>query len=175
MTQIPARIYVMTGQLAWLGSSVGMTNLAKRIQRLWPNSAVSVHDWKYGPNQIATDILKQPAGLPIILIGYSLGGNGLTRIAATLPKRQIDLAVAYDPSQLGERYLNAEGQAPTNIKRLLLYHNNSPEPWGHWIIPGKQVEITETYTSHLLVCYNEVLHQKTLAAIAKLLGPPAQA
>lgn len=174
------RIYVLYGQFSWLGSSLGMSSLANRIKQRYPGSIVSTHDWKYGPRDVVADIALQPLGVPTIPIGYSLGANGVLRIAASfdvsqstrsIKRRIFELCVCYDPSQLGEKVLDPEtGEAPSNIKRLLLYHNNSPEPWGHWLIPGKQVEITETYTSHLRVCYLEALHQKTLAAIDGVLG-----
>src|SRR5258706_3335312 len=124
-----ARIYVMNGQFAWLGSSLGMYQLAQRIRGVHPTSVVSVHDYKYGPNQILDDLSKY-ALWEIILIGYSLGANSVTYTAA-LTNFRIELGVCYDPSVLG-----IVRQPRSNLKRLLLYHNVDREPEGHLIFTG---------------------------------------
>ncbi len=157
-----ARIYVMYGQFGWI-TSIGMANLANRIAGLNPDCPVTTHSWKY-PSEINIDITKLGLKVPIILVGYSLGANSVT-IAASAIKRDIALGICYDPSVLG-----IIRQPTPNIKRLLLYHNTSNEPWGHLVFYGPQVEQTNLSTWHLAVCFNEGLHQRTLAAIKQVIG-----
>jgi len=156
----------MYGQFGWI-TSIGMANLANRIASLYPDCPVTTHSWKY-PSEITIDITKLNSNskVPVILIGYSLGANSITIAASTL-KREIALGVCYDPSVLGE-----VRQPTPNIKRLLLYHNISNEPWGHLILTGPQVERTNLSTWHLAVCFNEGLHRRTLAAIKQVIGSP---
>lgn len=147
------RVFVLYGQ-GGIVTSFGMHKLADRLKALSPKLQVTTHSW-YEHLMLPKD--------PCILIGYSLGANAVTWNAAR--GNPVTLGVCYDPSILS---LVVEPKA--NIKRLLLFHNTSIEPWGHAVFSGPQVEKTETTTSHLLVCYNEVLHQKTLAAVKKVIG-----
>ena len=103
--------------------------------------------------------------IPIIVIGYSLGANATTWISNAVPSRSINLIVAYDPS------VGSEVQpAGSNVRRLLLYHNNGPEPFGHARIRGPQVETTETRNSHFTVGNSAWLHAKTRAAVSQVLA-----
>lgn len=145
------RCFVVYGQGGFI-TSMGMYALATRIRALSPKLLVTTHDWY--------EHLDLPAE-PSILIGYSLGANSVTWNAAN--GRPVKLAVCYDPSALGIIV-----QPRHNIEKLLLYHNNSFEPIGHLRFQGPQVETTEVHTSHLFVCYDEELHQKTLAAVRKI-------
>ena len=160
-----ARIYVIYGQGGFL-TSMGMSQLAQRIAKMFPTSYITTHNWKY-PSLISNDIKALPTLIykKIIVIGYSLGANSVTIVGQN---HIIDLAICYDPSVLG-----AVVQPNSNIKRLLLYHNVDREPEGHLIFTGPQVERTDVSLWHLGVCYNEALHQKTLAAIASLIGTSA--
>ncbi len=90
-----ARVYVIMGQGGSLTSG-GMRSLAARIAQI-PGMRVSVHKWKY-PGVIVNDIKRLPGAEQVILIGYSLGANATTWISNALPRREIALAVAYDPS-----------------------------------------------------------------------------
>jgi hypothetical protein len=141
----------------------GMEALAKSLQKMDPRLRVTTHGWKSFKG-VAKDIAKLPAGTPVILIGYSLGANATTWISNAVPSRTINLIVAYDPTVLSEVQ-----PAGANVRRLLLYHNNGPEPWGHARIPGPQVETTETKNSHLSIGNSSWLHGKTRAAVAQLL------
>lgn len=158
-----ARIYVIYGQGGWL-TSIGMSRLATRLAKLFPLSVVTTHGWD-DPNAIIADARQQPQGVPIILIGYSLGANCVTWVNQRAPGMPIALAVAYDPSVLSI-VVN-----PTNaVKRLLLYHNVDNEPEGHAVFKGPQVETTTVNLWHLALCYNEALHLKTIDAVQKVVG-----
>ncbi len=130
-----ARFYVIYGQGGFI-TSIGMSMLASRIAKLYPNSKVTEHSWKY-PTQIADDIKVQSLSTKIMLIGYSLGANSVTWVSNSVG-RTIDLAVCYDPS-----VLSIVKDPNSNVKRLLLYHNQDFEPLGHAIMTGPQVERTD--------------------------------
>lgn len=153
------RIYVIYGQYGFAFSS-GMYLLARRIAKEFPDSYVTTHSWKY-PGEVVNDWRAMPVGVyKPILIGYSLGANEIPRIAYGI-KQQIPLAVMYDPSIYGER----TDPFPPHVKRALLYHNVGETGYGHLIMESPQIERTDVNTSHLLVCYRNDLHDKTIAAI----------
>jgi len=160
----PARIYVIYGQ-GDAFTSGGMVQLAARLRAQWPKAKVTEHVWRTGIAAIVPDIKAQALDEKIVLIGYSLGANDVTMIGNRVRGRLIDLAVCYDPSVKG-----IVEQPGANIKRMLLYHNLSPEPIGHAIFTGPQVERSDIQTSHLAVDYDEVLHQKTIDAVARVMG-----
>jgi hypothetical protein len=156
------RAYVLYGQggSSW---SYGIDKLADSLRGMDPRLRVSTHEWERH-RQVAADIRKLPADTPVVLIGYSLGANATTWISNAVAPRAIDLIVAYDPSVKAR-----VERAASNVRRVLLYHNNSLEPYGHARIPGPQVETTETRNSHLTLGNSGWLHGKTRAAVAKVL------
>jgi hypothetical protein len=158
-----ARVYVIYGQGGALTSS-GMTQLAARLSEI-RGLTVSSHDWFKGPNTIVNSIRQLPPDEPVILIGYSLGANATTWISNALPNREIALAIAYDPS-IHSKVLPADG----NVRRMLLYHNNSLSLWGHARIPGPQVETIEINQGHLSVDSNQQLHARTLEAVLDVIS-----
>jgi hypothetical protein len=158
-----ARVYVISGQGGALTSS-GMTQLAARLSEI-KGLTVSSHDWFNGPNTIVNSIRQLPTDEPVILIGYSLGANATTRISHALPNREIALAIAYDPSIHSEVF-----PADGNVRRMLLYHNNSLSLWGHARIPGPQVETTEINQGHLSVDSDQQLHARTLEAVLDVIS-----
>jgi hypothetical protein len=158
-----ARVYVIFGQGGAL-TSTGMTRLAARLSEI-RGLTVSSHDWFKGPNIIVNSIRQLPKGEPVILIGYSLGANATTRISHALPNREIALAIAHDPSIHSEVF-----PADGNVRRMLLYHNNSLSLWGHARIPGLQVETTEINEAHLSVDSDQQLHARTLEAVLDVIN-----
>lgn len=156
------RTYILYGQGGPFMSR-GMEALATSLEKMDARLQVSVHEWK-NHKAVARDIAKLPVETPVALIGYSLGANATTWISNAVPSRVIQLIVAYDPSVLAE-----VEPAGNNVRRVLLYHNNSAEPFGHARIKGPQVETTETRNSHLLIGNSQWLHQKTRAAVNRVL------
>jgi dienelactone hydrolase len=156
------KVCVIYGQ-GGIITSFGMYLLSQRIASLYPAAVVTNYSWD-DPAAIAADIAQWKASGTghLVVIGYSLGANCVTWLPA-YTKARIDLAVCYDPS-----VLSIVTNPAATIKRLLLYHNSDWEPEGHAVLVGPQVERTEISMLHLSVCYSEVLHQKTLAAIAQL-------
>lgn len=159
-----AHIFIIYGQGGIL-TSYGISLLASRIAKTWPKAKVSTHGWKTSIIEIVPKINSLPESELIILIGYSLGANAVDWVSAAVPKREIALSVAYDPS-----VLSIVTQPGNNVKRLLLYHNNDIEPEGHAVYVGSQVETTQISMFHLAIDYSEMLHQKTLDAIKKVIG-----
>jgi hypothetical protein len=134
-----------------------MKQLASRLAKI-RGLTVSVHKWKY-PNVIVNSILRLPKNERVILVGYSLGANATTWVSNGV-RRPIALVVAYDPSVYS--YVLP---APSNVHRLILFHNNGHSRLGHARIPGKQVETIEINEGHLSVDYDQRLHAKTIEAI----------
>ncbi len=156
-------VYVIYGQGGRLMSR-GMESLAQSLRKMDPRVEVSTYHWdRY--KDVAKKIRELPPDAPVAVIGYSLGANATTWIANAVRSRTIDLIVAYDPTKWSE--VQAIGG---NVKRVLLYHNNGPDPFGHARINGRQVETVETRNSHLSIDDSSWLHDKTRAAIAELLG-----
>jgi hypothetical protein len=156
------RTYVILGQGSYI-TSFCMASFAKRLRSIDPRMIVTTHNWnKYG--DVAREIMRASITQPVVVIGYSLGGNATTWITNALPLKFFELVVAYDPS-----VLTTTLPAGLNIKRLLLYHNNSLDPWGHARIRGLQVETVETYMSHLAVDCSKKLHDRTIRAVTDVL------
>ncbi len=153
-----ARVYVIDGQGGFL-TSMGMHRLASRLAQI-PGLTVTTHPWKY-PGAIVDSIKRLPKGEQVILIGYSLGAHMTTYISNSMPSRRFALLVAYDPSI----YSAYQGGPGSNVKRMLLYHNNGSSTFGHARIPGRQVETTEITEGHMAVDDDERLHAKTIAAV----------
>jgi hypothetical protein len=161
-TGAPVKVYVLYGQFG-ATFSPGMTNLAERLRALSPRLEVATYDWSdYAA--VVSDIRNQPKGTRFVIVGYSLGANATTWISSNVQSVQIDLIVAYDPS-----VLSIVTPAGSNVRRAILYHNNSPESLGHARITGPTVEVHESTTSHLAVQFSEQLHAVTFDAVRQVL------
>jgi hypothetical protein len=156
------RAYVLYGQGGRFWAR-GILDLAESLEKMDRRLHVSVHEWK-NHKDVVKDIAQLPDDTPVVLIGYSAGANATTWISNNARGRKIDLIVAYDPSERMD--LESAGK---NVVRVLLYHNNSIEPWGHGRIRGPQVETIETRNSHLSVGSSKWLHRKTRAAVSRVL------
>jgi hypothetical protein len=156
------RAYVLYGQGGRFWAR-GILDLAESLEKMDRRLHVSVHEWK-NHKDVVKDIAQLPDDIPVVLIGYSAGANATTWISNNARGRKIDLIVAYDPSERMD--LESAGK---NVVRVLLYHNNSIEPWGHGRIRGPQVETIETRNSHLSVGSSKWLHRKTRAAVSRVL------
>jgi pimeloyl-ACP methyl ester carboxylesterase len=158
-----AVVFVLYGQ-GGIVSSPGMLALANNIRAIDRQLVVTTHNWdEYA--SVAATIKKLPPDVPVVLIGYSLGAGVTTWISNSLPKRRIDLIVAYDTS-----IWQPQQAAGKNVKRLLLYRNGGFDLWGHARIPGAMVETTEVVMFHLAVQFDAKLHSKTIAAVRKATG-----
>jgi hypothetical protein len=60
--------------------------------------------------------------------------------------------------------------ADGNVRRMLLYHNNSLSLCGHARIPGPQVETIEINEGHLSVDSDQQLHARTLEAVLDVIS-----
>jgi hypothetical protein len=160
------KTYVLYGQ-GGAFFSPGIANLAGRLRAISPRLEVAVYTWS-DHNAVVSDIRRQPEGTRFVIIGYSLGANATTWISndVTVP---IDLIVAYDPS-----VLSTVTPAGSNVRRAILYHNSSLEPFGHARIPGPTVETHETSMAHVAVQFSEQLHAITFDAVRRVLDstPP---
>ena len=99
------------------------------------------------------------ANAPIV-IGYSGGGS-----RATWLKFPIELMILYDPSPSWQ--MEPIG---TNVKKVICYQNTSPMMLGlgGGVAIGPQVETIMVSEQHLLIQYDQSLHNRTLHAIAAM-------
>jgi hypothetical protein len=110
-----------TGQLAWLGSSLGVYFTVRRLR----NAGVVADTFSYGNIDQALariDYFAQRDFLTI-LFGYSLGVSTATFLqspAAAARRRHVDLLLAVAGSRLGENY----PIDPVWTKRAVLYLGN---------------------------------------------------
>jgi hypothetical protein len=167
------RIYVIRG--GFIGPdgylfSGGMDALAARI-RLLPDVECDVWNWSSW-TRIHDDLLADDSAKRV-LVGYSGGGSRATWIADYNPRPSLDLVVGYDPSPWYQTCANRQGRPfhlQGNVKKALCYYNTSPR-WGMvggGKFLGPQVTYYKLNQSHMMVQFNEQLHQMTLAAIAAL-------
>lgn len=158
------RIFVLLGQGGRL-TSYGMVNLANRLSSLSDWILCTVHNWQ--DVQEVADKAKQTTDSKILLIGYSLGANSCTQIAAALPKRRFRLLVSYDASILQAGGIKPIGE---NVDKAICYRStNYLLPWGHGQLIGKNVETYETPDNHLGVCWDNSLHEITIKAVTEIL------
>ena len=147
-------------------SSAGMDLLGNRLAEL--GCVVSRYNW--GAWQTAAQDLwrAQAAGSKIVLIGYSGGGWCATLLANLPNKPQIDLMVLYDPSPAWQ--MKPIGP---NVKRAICYHNTAPLMFGlgGGVLTGTtRIETIDIAEQHLLVQFDQKLHDRTIAAVRGLLG-----
>jgi hypothetical protein len=148
-----------------LVTSRGFLSLSRQIRRLDRNRVhIELLNWRWWSN-VPRKVGRDPRSSPIIIIGFSLGGNATTWVSNRLLWRRINLMVAYDPSI----YATVQ-PALLNVSRLLVYHNNGPSTFGHAYIPGFHVETTEISMPHLQVENNQSLHNLTLDAVSRVLA-----
>jgi hypothetical protein len=151
--------------------SLGFAVFAGQVEQLgykvkkfwWPRDPLPID--KY----ITTNF---PTG-PLALIGYSLGGNTVSLVAAGLAPRPIALAVSYDATR--NAYLVPLGG---NVRRAISYVSTSnigssfffgrarfsPGPG------GPEIEVHTVDEDHIGVQGDESLHKITLAALAAAEG-----
>lgn len=150
-------IFILLGQYGAV-TSAGMIALAERLK---PYGQVSIHSWD--DNGVVSRINGLPSSRKIALVGFSLGASQIAFISANV-HRQIDLAVAYDPS----RQSPINGMPARKVSRLLCY-KNSPGVYSGGACPAAgRVEVTAINEAHLSVQFDEALHRKTIAAVAAL-------
>lgn len=105
----------ITGQFAWMGSSLGINMMASQAQSIGAETAV----FAYSDVQTAysTIVEKQKAGYKIILPGYSLGAGTAGLLSQEISG--IDTVILLDPSRDGINYVVGK-----STKRSILLHNN---------------------------------------------------
>ncbi len=180
----PLRIFGLMGQGGYLTSPA----FAMFLQRLKPYGEVSTHSWS-DKNVIPSirSLLKSGfAAWRIAPIGYSLGGNALANISASVVGYdKLGLGIAYDPSQYGQGVVrNSKGvpyQVAQNFEKLLCYYN-AGAGWGpggsHYV--GTNVTEIQVNQNHLgtskpvlttlKVQANSDLHAQSIKAIEALIA-----
>ncbi len=150
-----------------IASSAGMDALGRRLEDI-VGPPVRVYNW--GQWQTAAwDLWRaQVAGSKIVLIGYSGGGSRATWLANLPNKPNIDLMVCYDPSPPWQMQ-----RIESNVVKAYCYHNTWPLMFGlgGGEMVGVQVYNFDIAEQHLLVQFDERLHERTIGAVRSLLTP----
>ena len=153
------RVFIFLGQFGTI-FSYGMYGLAKQIRDLGVET--SIHGWR-DVQEVINEVGKLHPDIPVALIGFSLGGNSCTQVAHFV-HYPIELVVAYDPSELGTIW-----PLENNVKKAICYTSvNYVLPYGHGKLVGPvPISTYPTTDNHLAVCYDQSLHDITLAAIKR--------
>lgn len=164
-----AKVFVLLGGLVGPDGYVmnpGLYSLASRIAKLSNDIQVSTHVWSDW-QKVAKEITQTKLPTKVILVGFSGGGSRSTYIQNNVAMAPIDLIIGYDPSPVWQCL-----PIRMNVKRAICYHNNMPLMFGlgGGKFVGPQVETVEFSQQHMLVQFNESLHQRTLREIAKEIG-----
>ena len=109
----------------------------------------------------------------LVVIGYSGGGSRATDVANSFMRAlQIDLMVLYDPSPKWQ--MNPIGD---NVKNAICYYNTNPmmpSPYGMLgggrLTGTAHIETIPIAQQHLLVQFNQSLHERTVAAMKQCLA-----
>lgn len=161
----PANIFVVMGQGGQLWSR-GIMSLHARLAAHYPDLDVELWRW-LDHREIVSRITEDRETKRNVLIGYSLGANAITWVAADLNAlgAKVDLLVGYDPTV--HSILSPIG---SNVKKAVCYVQTNPlQIFGKARWTGN-VEIVETRNLHILVQSDENLHRRTFQEINNALG-----
>lgn len=171
-------IYGIRGDWGWL-FSLGFKGFCDELAQA--DYAVNASWTPQLIEPITYNIQNQPGDEPIILVGYSLGGNACAWVAQQLAvravanrtkPRKIKLVVAFDPTRQGVDL----GNYPLgpHVERAICFYGvgNWPMSWffGGGLLIGPQVEVIKTKTDHLFVQFDRELRGIAKDAIAKALA-----
>jgi pimeloyl-ACP methyl ester carboxylesterase len=159
-------VYVLLGGFVGVDGyldSNGIMLLAGRIATM-PNTWVETYPWKNWVTA-ANQIWGRSDDIRTVVIGYSGGGSRATWLANSIPHKNIDLLVVYDPSPKWQMQ-----NLPPNVKKAITYQNDIPFVMGlgGGILTGPSVDRYLISEEHALVQFDERLHQITFQAIADL-------
>jgi pimeloyl-ACP methyl ester carboxylesterase len=157
------RVFIILGGLFGLDGYVtsrGMIGLGNQIKTKFPNADVTYFTWTDW--QAVVNVLSPTLkGDKNVVIGYSGGGSRATWLAGQYGTL-IDLLITYDPSpQISMRQVRC---------KAINYHNQAPWMFGlgGGVLVGPNVHTVEISEQHLMVQYDQRLHDMTLAEIGKL-------
>jgi hypothetical protein len=156
--------------------SGGMDLLWDRITQLapYPKITTSIYNWDQYL-LAAHHLAQEPLDVARVIVGYSGGGSRATMIAALPEAPHIDLMILYDPSPRWQMHTIG-----ANVRKAITYENSAPlmpslmGELGGGVLQnhpgGPVIERVPIAEQHLLVQWDERLHQHTLKAIEELLA-----
>jgi hypothetical protein len=156
------RIYVFLGQggRAWSG---GMVSLARWLEQGFPQAKVKICEW-HTWQQVAREIQGVSALEPVVLIGFSLGGNAVVWIARSLRNttRIVQLLVAYDPTVHSDLNTGFGGPIESNVRKAICFFNDGWDMFGMGKLTGKveNVRAAGGMFQHLRIQHMQVLHDR---------------
>jgi hypothetical protein len=140
------------------------------LRRTLRQNNVTCFTYLWGNWQRAADDIAAQAGLASTTGDRPFGGGSRATWLANWRNPLIHLMVLYDPSPAGQ--MRPVGQ---NVLSAVCYHNTKPRMWwpgigtlGGGVLTGPRVKMVDFAQFHLLVQFNQSLHERTLAEVEKL-------
>ncbi len=166
-----AKVFLLLGGLVGFDGDVTSAGMFKLEHMLEELPGVSVKSYAWSSFMTAAYDVQMTKTLKVV-VGYSGGGSRATWLANAIPMTMIDLMVLYDPSPWWETHPIGH-----NVKQGICYHNTKPEMWVPFIgqigggkLVGTGNIITQNFAQqHLLVQFNEELHNETVKYVKKLI------
>jgi hypothetical protein len=160
-------VYVLLGGLAGADGYVdsnGLLLLAGRIANI-PNTWVEIYPWRDWVTAANRVWARSSKDARVAVVAYSGGGSRATWLANSVLHKSIDLIVTYDPSPKWQMQ-----NLPPNVKKAITFENQIPFIFGlgGGELTGPNVQHFLIREEHLLVQFDERLHQITLQAIEDL-------
>jgi C1A family cysteine protease len=162
-------IYLLRGQ-GGVATSGGVDQMANTLRSRYPSASVSVWDWGQW-QQAYSDMRNNAADASSrnILIGYSLGANGVDWISVQTPRPKIDLGVFLDPTVWSQLF-----PIHDNVQRALVFKNDNPvNVVGLANVPTvpdfdmRRLTVIHTWLPHLEEDWDPSIQQTILAAVDK--------
>jgi thioesterase domain-containing protein len=161
------RVFMIDGQFGFV-FSMGWRAYGRQLREL--GYELSNHNPVYVLQEVVPALEALPAEQRVALLGYSLGGNAVSWIANAV-SRQIDLAVAFDPTV--RSYFNPLGP---HVRRAI-----SMQQTGYWgtslgfgrgvltrADDGPEIEVHKTVEDHLAVQSNPELQAIATQALGSI-------
>ncbi len=146
----------------------GLVELVGELQTM-PDVEVATY-WHSQWSSAVDDINQQPAGTPILIIGYSLGANNAILVANNVA--YIDSVIALQPS-----IFTSNTGLTGNVGRIVEIYN--PNPWmtfggmGSRKLIAPNIEYIVNNDTHLAAPYNREFRDLVRSEIARLAVGPA--
>ena len=149
---------MMYGQYGVAGT---LPQLAKRLRAF---GIVTEHGWN-DYQSVMHIVLSETK--PVVLIGYSLGGNSVANIPRLI-RHDVRLVVGYDPSRQSPTCAGGSMPVPDNLAEAVCYYNPGTWYYGGCRYFGKQVTLQRINMMHLLVPRSKELHEETYRRVERV-------
>jgi hypothetical protein len=144
-------------------AAIGLVELADELKSI-PNVEVATYQHQSWPS-LVDDINRQPKGIHILIVGYSLGANNAVLVAQHTD--HVDSIIALQPS-----LFTSTPTVPGNVARVIEIYN--PNRWmtfggmGSLKLEGANIQYIENNDSHPAAQFNSDFQGLVKSEIARL-------